>query len=154
MKTSKESLGIYKKINDLWLANDCMTATQVRQKVNWYYFTGRDNPFEKNKIDYKLAKSICRQIYKRTLQKKCPFVFENETGRRHNWRTWSKKNVYNINTDTGWSCLTHDFSHWMHHEKYNGNKRPHCAEHAALELRMTKLVLEKLNKVKQEDLEK
>ncbi len=91
MKTSKESLKIYKKINDLWLSNDYLTATQVRQKVRWYYFTGKDNPFKLNKIDYKLAKSICRQIYKRTLQKKCPFVFENETGRRHNWRTWSKK---------------------------------------------------------------
>ena len=143
MKTSKESLNIYKKVNGLWEENGHKTANTILHEK------GLSN-FVPSKIDYKLAKLICRQIYKRTLQKKCPFVFENKTGRRHNWRTWSKKNVYNINTDTGWACLTHDFSHWMHHEKYNRSKRPHCAEHAALELRMTKLVIEKLSKVKQE----
>ena len=81
MKTSKESLNIYEKVNNIWLSNGHSTATEVRKKVDWYYFTGQDNPFELNKIDYKLAKSICRQIYRRTLQKKCPFVFENKTGR-------------------------------------------------------------------------
>ena len=70
MKTSKESLNIYEKVNDIWTLNGHSTATQVRKKVRWYYFTGQDNPFELNNIDYKLAKLICRQIYKRTLQKK------------------------------------------------------------------------------------
>jgi hypothetical protein len=141
MKTSKEALSIYEKVNALWEQNGFKTANTISHEKG-------SNNFSPSKIDYNLAKSICRQMYKRTLKRKCPFVFENETGRRYNWVTWSKKNTYNINTDTGWSCLAHDFLHWMHIQKRQ-NQAHHCAEHAALELRTTKFILDKLNKIKQ-----
>ena len=58
MKTSKESLEIYKKINSLWEESGHKTANTILKEKGL-------SDFLPSKINYKLAKSICRQIYRR-----------------------------------------------------------------------------------------
>jgi hypothetical protein len=46
-----------------------------------------------------------------------------------------RRNIYNSNRG-GWHDLLHDLSHYLHWYRWGNRKRPHCREHARLELKL------------------
>lgn len=75
------------------------------------------------------------------------------SGNRHTWGnryTWSRYGELAVNPNRygkGWSEIVHDLSHLAHDEKNRKNGRrpkPHSFDHAKIERRMQRLVLDRL----------
>lgn len=88
--------------------------------------------------DFKIASKAVKALWKKEMQTKFPYTITEVSGNRH---TWCRRNNFVINTSKGWAEIVHGLSHWIGYQKKL--KRPHCAEHATLEYRMTKHVCEK-----------
>ena len=152
MKTSKEELELYKKLDSLWVANGVTPANKLykESRTSW----GQENSRYENKlerVDFKVAKKFiqlalkkfCKpSVYRRWFK---GLEYKQVSGRGHTWprRKWPNQNShFNINCDFGWAHIVHDLGHCIH--AYNTDLRPHCAEHAVLELKLVKYCLENL----------
>lgn len=123
MKTSKEALNNYEKVNTIWKENNFSIRWQGKEKV-----------------DFNLAKKLIKGLWKQEVGTKFPYKHLKEvTGNRH---TWVRKNVVSINCSRGWADIVHLWSHWID-RKINPKLRPHSAEHSVIELRCTKYFFEK-----------
>jgi hypothetical protein len=134
MKSSQESLDWYKKINDLWKANNFPIRFRSRQEIA-------------EKVDFNIAKQVWRKAFRQEFPKfKGKLIFVKETsGNRYTTykKEWNEIKVW-INTSKGWSDLVHDLGHCIHYYKCRcvTGERPHNANHATMEWRITKLVFE------------
>ena len=133
MRSSQESLDWYKKINDLWQANNFPIRFRSRQEMA-------------EKVDFNIAKQVWRKAFKQEYREfKGKLIFGETSGNRY---TTSEKNFNDllvwINTSKGWSDLVHDLGHTIHYFKYrcSTNERPHNANHATIEWRITQLVFD------------
>ena len=121
MKTSKESMMWYGKVNEIWESigvDPCVWSSTP--------------------ADFKIASKAVKALWKKEMQTKFPYTITEVSGNRH---TWCRRNNFVINTSKGWAEIVHGLSHEIGYQKKL--KRPHCAEHATLEYRMTKHVCEK-----------
>jgi len=121
MKTSKESMAWYNKVNEIW------KSIGVEPSI-WH---GKP-------VDFKIASKAVKALWKKEMRTKFPYTIIEVSGNRH---TWCRRRNFVINTSKGWAEIVHGLGHWVGYRKKF--KRPHCAEHATLEYRMTKHVSEK-----------
>ncbi len=126
MKTSKEALERYQQINTIWKENGFPIRSRSNEKTE--------------KVDFEIAKKVVRTFWKKEIGKKLPYEIREGSGNRDNWVTWRTK-VLTLNPESGWSNIVHDIGHLTHYKKYP-NERPHSANHAVLELRLTKFVFD------------
>jgi hypothetical protein len=134
MRSSQESLYWYKKINDLWKANDFPIRFRSRQEIA-------------EKVDFNIAKQVWRKAFRQEFPEfKGKLIFEKETsGNRHTaFQKGHRQIKVWINTSKGWSDLVHDLGHCIHYCKCRcvTGERPHNSNHATMEWRITKLVFE------------
>ena len=134
---SAESLSWYNKINDLWQFHGFPIRFASRSEIA-------------EKVDYNIAKHVWRQAFRKEYPKfKGKLIFVKElTGNRY---TTYEKGRYThgaikvwINTSKGWSDLVHDLGHCIHYYKCRcfTREKPHNANHATIEWRITKMVFE------------
>ena len=125
MKTSKEALANYDKVNDLWTNNG---------------YTIRFGDHE-GKVNFKVAKQLLRALWEVEVGTKFPFSVVHETSGRNNTWVWTSKKlntkVVKINTSKGWGDIIHSWSHYLD-RRINPKSRPHSSEHSMIELRCTK----------------
>ena len=123
MKTSAESMYWYNKVDKTWKSigvNPCV--------------------WESTPADYKIACKTIKALWKKEMGTKFPFNLKEVTGNKYSWCTDRK--TYKVNSGKGWAEIIHGLGHYMGRMK--NLKRPHCAEHAAMEYRLTKYVAETL----------
>lgn len=159
MKTSQEALELYKKLDSLWEDNGVTPANKIRKQSRT--IDGEVNPrYESSleKVDFATAKkfffnamrmAMGNELYNRRLKGK---PIEEVGGSSNSWAVFvgganpfNKRNYnghFRLNTDFGWAEMIHDLGHYIHAVK-NPDIRPHCAEHAVIELRLTKYCIEK-----------
>ena len=143
MKTSKEAISIYEKVNRLWKRlSQPRLVGRLPSKTSY----GEKNPnYEKHytPVDFNTAKKFVKKAWSLYVadrsdyrgSKKFPYKIKQVQGNKH---TWVWRGTLSINCDFGWCEINHDWSHYL---GYMINlKRPHCAEHASLEFRMAKLI--------------
>ena len=134
MRSSRESLNWYNKINTLWESEGFPIRFASRREVA-------------EKVNYKIAKQVWRKAFRQEYPKfKGKLIFEKETsGNRYTVysKAYNDINVW-INTSKGWSDLAHDLGHCIHYYKcrcFTG-EQPHNANHATIEWRITKMIFE------------
>ena len=143
MKTSKEAISIYEKVNRLWKRlSQPRLVGRLPSKTSY----GEKNPnYEKHytPVDFNTAKKFVKKAWSLYVadrsdyrgSKKFPYKIKQVQGNKH---TWVWRGTLSINCDFGWCEINHEWSHYL---GYMINlKRPHCAEHASLEFRMAKLI--------------
>jgi hypothetical protein len=121
MKTSAESMYWYNKVDKTWKSigvNPCV--------------------WESTPADYKIACKTIKALWKKEMGTKFPFNLKEVTGNKYSWCTDRK--TYKVNSGKGWAEIIHGLGHYMGRMK--NLKRPHCAQHAAMEYRLTKYVAE------------
>jgi len=122
MKTSKESMMWYAKVNETWKligVEPCVWSSTP--------------------ADFKIASIAVKALWKKEMRTKFPYKLKETSGNRD---TWCHDGItFLINSSKGWAEIIHSLSHWVGYAK--NFKRPHCAEHATLEYRMVKLVADK-----------
>lgn len=126
MNVSAEATALYEKSNALWKAK----GFPIRFSDN------EDN----ERVDFGVAKKAIGQfIYKETGSKLSRLAREvrETSGNRY---TWIESKRLSINTAAGWPNIVHLMGHWLAYHK--GIDKPHCAEHAVIELRFTKFILD------------
>jgi hypothetical protein len=121
MKTSAESMGWYNKINEIW------KSIGVSPSV-----------WSSTPADFKIASRAIRVLWKKEMGRKFPYKLKEVSGNRH---TWYCSRYFVVNTSKGWAEIIHGLGHWMGYKKEF--IRPHCAEHATLEYRLVKHVVDK-----------
>jgi hypothetical protein len=121
MITSKESLSWYNKVDETW------KSVGVNPDV-----------WASTPTDYKVVCKTIKALWKKEMGKKFPYTLKEVTGNRHSW--CRDRKTFNVNTTKGWAEIIHGLGHYMGYMK--NHKRPHCAEHAILEYRLTKYVAE------------
>ena len=121
MKTSAESMSWYKKVDETW------KSVGVNPDV-----------WKSTPADYKVVCKTIKALWKKEMGTKFPYTLKEVTGNRD---TWCKdRKTFTVNPTKGWAEIIHNLGHWMGYRK--NLKRPHCAEHAAMEYRLTKYVAE------------
>lgn len=131
MKTSKEAIEWYNKSNSVW-----------KEKNLPIRFSSND---KNEKVDFNTAKIVIRGFWKKEMKSKLPYDIREGSGNRSTWVHFNRKSVgtrriLTINTESGWPNIIHDFGHWMGYRK--NLSRPHCVEHAIMEWRFTKYLLD------------
>lgn len=126
MKTSKEAIGWYNKSNALWESKGFPIRFSSNQKNEM--------------VDFNTAKKVIRGFWRKEMQRKLPYNIREGSGNRNTWVYYNRGEILTINTESGWPNIIHDFSHWMGYRK--NLSRPHCVEHAIMEWRFTKYVLD------------
>ena len=121
MKTSAESMSWYNKVNETW------KSIGVNPDVR------KSTP-----ADYKIACKTIKALWKKEMGTKFPYDLKEVTGNRDTW--CRDRCTFTVNPEKGWAEIIHSLGHWMGYMK--NLKRPHCAEHAAMEYRLTKYVAE------------
>lgn len=146
MKTSTEALELYKKLDSIWVANGVTPANKLYKEPRSQW--GEVNSAYENKlekVDFDIAKKFIQlalkkfsdpTIYSRWFK---GVEYKQVSGRGN---TWPRRGHFNINCDFGWAHIIHDLGHAIH--AYNTNLRPHCADHAVLELKLVKYCVENL----------
>ena len=122
MKTSAESMSWYKKVNETW------KSVGVNPDV-----------WKSTPADYKIACKTIKALWKKEMGTKFPYELKQVTGNRDTW--CRDRCTFTVNPEKGWAEIIHSLGHWMGYMK--NLKRPHCAEHAAMEYRLAKYVAEK-----------
>lgn len=123
MITSQESLTWYHKADALWEEASITSSFHSR---------------EYEKICIRVASKAVKAMWRKEMGRKFPYKIKEGSGNRY---TWVRGSVLTINTSRGWANIVHDFGHWLGYRK-NFN-RPHCADHAIMEYRLVKFVLDK-----------
>jgi len=119
MITSKESMSWYKKVDETWV---CVgVSPNVRKGIP---------------TDYKTACKAIKVLWKKEMGKKFPYDLKEVTGNKYTW--CRDRCTFTVNATKGWAEIIHGLGHYMGYMK--NHKRPHCAEHAVLEYRLTKYV--------------
>lgn len=131
MKTSKEAIEWYNKSNSVW-----------KEKGFPIRFSSNN---KNEKVDFNIAKKVIRGFWKKEMKTKLPYDIREGSGNRFTWVHVNRKNVgtrqiLTINIESGWPNIIHDFGHWMGYRK--NFLRPHCVEHAIMEWRFTKYVID------------
>ena len=119
MKTSAESMSWYKKVDETW------ESVGVDPDV-----------WKSTPADYKIVCKTIKALWKKEMGTKFPYTFKEVTGNRDTW--CRDRKTFTVNTAKGWAEIIHSLGHWMGYRK--NLKRPHCAEHAAMEYRLAKYV--------------
>jgi len=119
MKTSAESMSWYKKVDETW------ESVGVDPDV-----------WKSTPADYKIVCKTIKALWKKEMGTKFPYTFKEVTGNRDTW--CRDRKTFTVNTTKGWAEIIHSLGHWMGYRK--NLKRPHCAEHAAMEYRLAKYV--------------
>ena len=122
MKTSKESMAWYNKVNEIW------KSIGVEPSI-WH---GKP-------VDFKIASKAVKALWKKEMRTKFPYKLKEVSGNRDTW--CNDYFTFVINTSKGWAEIVHGLGHWVGYRRKF--KRPHCAEHATLEYRMAKHVVDK-----------
>jgi hypothetical protein len=104
------------------------------RRVNSTLPPGSKPPTEKEAIN------AVRRLYRFVTKNKWRGKIQVTSGRRY---TWPRGTTYFVNPNRsgirgGWSALLHDLSHYLHWYRYGNRLRPHCREHARLELKLRK----------------
>jgi len=121
MKTSAESMSWYKKVDETW------ESVGVNPNV-----------WKSTPADYKIVCKTIKTLWKKEMGTKFPYTFKEVTGNRDTW--CRDRKTFTVNPIKGWAEIIHSLGHWMGYRK--NLKRPHCAEHAAMEYRLAKYVVE------------
>jgi hypothetical protein len=119
MKTSAESMSWYKKVDETW------ESVGVNPSV-----------WNSTPADYKIVCKTIKALWKKEMGTKFPYTLKEVTGNRDTW--CRDRKTFTVNTTKGWAEIIHSLGHWMGYRK--NLKRPHCAEHAAMEYRLAKYV--------------
>ena len=119
MKTSAESMSWYKKVDETW------ESVGVDPDV-----------WKSTPADYKIGCKTIKALWKKEMGTKFPQTCKEVTGNRDTW--CRDRKTFTVNTTKGWAEIIHSLGHWMGYRK--NLKRPHCAEHAAMEYRLAKYV--------------
>ena len=119
MKTSAESMSWYKKVDKTWVSvgvDPCV--------------------WKSTPADYKIVCKTIKALWKKEMGTKFPYTLKQVSGNRSTW--CRDRKTFNVNPEKGWAEIIHSLGHYMGLRK--NLKRPHCAEHAAMEYRLTKYV--------------
>ena len=132
MKVSSEAMSWYNKADQVW-KNAGTTPIM---------FGGR---YKQKQLSFKVASKALKAMWKSEFPKvKFPYSLVETSGNRY---TWVYRRELRVNTYKDWATLTHDFSHWIGLKRSqvakHGWKTPHCTDHAILEYRLAKLVIDK-----------
>tara|TARA_Y100000004_G_scaffold49186_1_gene54149 strand:+ start:1526 stop:2359 length:834 start_codon:yes stop_codon:yes gene_type:complete len=119
MKTSAESMSWYKKVDETW------ESVGVDPDV-----------WKSTPADYKIVCKTIKALWKKEMGTKFPYTFKQVSGNRSTW--CRDRKTFNVNPEKGWAEIIHSLGHYMGLRK--NLKRPHCAEHAAMEYRLAKYV--------------
>lgn len=131
MKVSQEAMSIYEQTHQLWRDNNVSPHHEV-------------NNASRQKVDFNTATKAIKNFWKSEHPKRLfPYSsFKKTSGNRHTWEESHNHSTLKINTESGWANIVHDVSHLIWHRKRK-RKPHHCADHAILERRFTRLILEK-----------
>tara|TARA_R100000544_G_C2209535_1_gene51131 strand:- start:42 stop:884 length:843 start_codon:yes stop_codon:yes gene_type:complete len=121
MKTSAESMSWYNKVDTTWKSVG----------VN-------PNVWKSTPADYKVVCKTIKVLWRKEMGAKFPYDLKEVTGNRDTW--CRDRCTFTVNPEKGWAEIIHSLGHWMGYMK--NLKRPHCAQHAAMEYRLTKYVAE------------
>lgn len=110
----------------------------------------RDCPSKEPKIDLAQARKLARRCFRKFSKRPLSFYvnkIEAISGSTHTWTNNKKGNgkTLLVNVHKDWGEFIHDLSHLIqvkNQSRYRRGKAWHCAEHAALEYRIAKTVLE------------
>ena len=130
MKVSKEAMAWYKKADQVWTS----VGETSHDNVSW----------KEDRICFKTASRAAKAMWKSEFPKqRFPYEIIKAEGRRY---SWVRRNVLSINTQRNWAAFIHDFGHWMgiKHQRRNKNwKTHHCAEHAIMEWKLSRMIVDK-----------
>jgi hypothetical protein len=137
MQVSKESMSWYEKTNDLLTANNI--AVRFAEFAH-----------EEPVIDFKIAQQILKRCWKKYAGFKLGshVKIKQTSGNRY---TWIRHGEISINTHKDWGEFIHDLSHLIQtrsrpRKKYKRGRAYHCPEHAILEYKIARDVLEFVSK--------
>lgn len=110
-----------------------VTTKEWYRRVNQAVLTSAP-PTEKE------ALNAVRRLYRFITKSKWRGRMQITSGRRY---TWPRGAIFFVNPNRtngcgGWHDLLHDLSHFLHWYRWGNKKRPHCREHARLELKLRK----------------
>ena len=131
MRLSREAMSIYEDTHQIWRDNN---------------IAPHHESYHNQKVDFDIAKKAIKKFWKSESPKKIGFLtlFKETRGNRRTWVERYKSTTLKINTESGWAHIVHDVSHLIWYRKGFWKKKPHhCADHAILERRFARLVVEK-----------
>lgn len=113
--------------------------------ISEWYERVNSVPLSPTPPTYKEAVNAVRRLFRFIMKRPWPGKFA--PAKKRNGYTWPRAGVYYVNPNRrdiynsnkgGWHDLIHDVSHYLYRKKNGWAGRPHCRQHARLELKLRK----------------